>query len=206
MDNQFEPLHSGEIIEQFYPWEDASLENKEPIVDRETAFAMECEAIREANKTQGFEQGLLEANAEIEALKATLSDLITLIEKPVKLLDKALTAELVQVLFWIATSCIRVELSQSPEKIEAILNALKAELPSIQGDKQVSLHPKDIEYIEQHCAALNMDELKNILIADDNLSPGDFYIKSDAAIVDGRLTSRIRAIIATHIEVGSKDE
>ncbi|CEK11236.1 FliH/SctL family protein [Legionella hackeliae] len=195
MDKEFQPLYQERDKESFDIWE-LQVPEPEPIVevDPQKEFEDECERLREEARQQGYQEGMQQAALELETKRQELLTWFNLLKKPVILLDKKLSYELVQTITWICETCIGIELSIHPEKILILLEEIKKELPALQGDKQLLMNPMDVQYLRSELNEQEAAELKDILVADEKLERGDFYLKSDYSELDGRLKTRLQEI------------
>ncbi|KTD07219.1 FliH/SctL family protein [Legionella jamestowniensis] len=195
MDNEFQPLYQEKNKEDFNIWE-LKVSAPEPVIeiDPQEEFAKECEKLREEAKLQGYQEGMQKAALELETKKQELFGWINFLKKPVALLDKQLSYELIQTIAWVCEVCIGVEISFHPEKLLILLEEIKKELPSLQGDKQLFMNPVDVELLHNILNEQEIVELSNILVVDEKLERGDFYLKSNYSELDGRLKTRLQQL------------
>lgn len=204
MDMNFQPLYEAKNKDDFSVWELHSSEaDPEPEIDLQAQFSEECEQLREQARQEGYQQGLQQAVSEIKAQQAELAKWIQLIQSPINLLDRQVSEEIMQTIFWISKACIGFELSISPEKMLAVIDDIKKELPAIVGNKQLSVHPLDKEWLDNNLK--DESEIIDILVADSTLNRGDFYLHSEHCELDGRIEDRLQKILAAYLPV-SKDE
>ncbi|KTD16466.1 FliH/SctL family protein [Legionella jordanis] len=200
MTNDFQPLYEPEDKETFDVWE---LKTSEPVVvediDPNEELQKECERLREEAKKLGFEEGMQQAASELHKMRQDLLAWLEILQKPVLLLDEHLSYELVQTIAWICEHCIGIELSIHPEKLLTLLEEIKKELPSLQENKQLLMNPQDVEWLLNELDEKQSSELNNILIADDNLRRGDFYLKSAYSELDGRIKTRLEEILKKYL-------
>ncbi|ASQ45418.1 FliH/SctL family protein [Legionella clemsonensis] len=210
MKNEFQPLYQEKDKEEFNIWELKMPELKPAVeINPEEEFAKECEKLREEAKQQGYQEGLQKAALELEAKKQELLAWFHFFKKPVALLDKKLSHELIQTITWVCEVCIGIELSIHPEKLLLLLEDIKKELPTLQGERQLFMNPIDVQLLRSELNDQEIAELNNILIADEKLERGDFYLKSDYSELDGRLKTRLQQIFKKELSetaTNSQDE
>lgn len=199
MNKEFEPYYKDRDKDEFTDWDYKKHEGATPIINKEEEFQKECEALRQAAITKGYEEGMLKAAAELQEKKEELSDWIKFIQNPAALLDDNLTQEIIQTVIWLGTYCIGVELSVHPEKLRELFNHIKDELPSLQGNKVFAMNPEDISWIKTELSVSDVPGLHEILVEDPLLSRGDFYLKSEHSELDGRIQTRLITLFAKYI-------
>lgn len=205
MSNKFEPYYKKHSAAEFSAWE---YKKHTKVAEEElvsTTREDEEEQLKENERVQqeaikkGYEQGLLQAQVEIDAKKQELIDWIKLIQKPIQLIDDKLIQELIQTLIWLSTHCIGVELSVNPDKLRQLFKKIKDELPSLQGDKVFAMHPDDVSWIKRELGISEIPNLQDILTVDPSLSRGDFYLKSEHSELDARIQTRLVTLFAKYI-------
>lgn len=182
--------------DDFHPWEikPEQTEEEVPEVDPQLVFAEECARLRQLAEEEGYQAGYKKAEEEIAQLRNELQEWIDYLQNPLRMLDKSLSIEIVQTIQWLCTSCIGLELSLHPEKIMAVVDEIKQELPTIKGNKQLSMHPKDAEWLRNQLEKQKFFALTEILVEDGSLERGDFYLRSEFCELDGRLQTRLQQI------------
>jgi flagellar assembly protein FliH len=197
MSNQFEPYFKGSATPEFSQWhfgEDNA--QREPLIDPEEALANEYEKMKEEARESGYQEGLLQAKEEIQQQKEILQNTLQALLKPQQLLDQALIAEIVTTMIWLCQYCIEIELSVHPEKLQALIERIKTELPSLHGKKILMMHPDDLDWITQN---LKEEGLLSMLEANPSFFRGDFLLKSEDAVLDGALSTRLHTIFAEYL-------
>jgi flagellar assembly protein FliH len=199
MANEFEPSYKKEDT-GFNVWEYTKHKTDTvALVNPEEERLKEYEQLKQEAAKKGFEEGMEQAKAEITARKQELIKWGKLLQDPVQLIDDKLTQELIQTVVWLCTYCIGIELSVRPDQLRELLEHIKEELPSLQGNKLFAMHPDDIEWIKTEIGVTEIPGLLDILIADPSLSRGDFYLKSEHSELDGRIQTRLITLFAKYI-------
>jgi flagellar assembly protein FliH len=206
MPNKFEPYNKKQSNEnEFSHWEYQSKkapkkEIEEPVeIDEKEAFRIECELLRQDAIKKGYEQGLQQAQAELNEKKKEFACWFELIKNPVKLLDEHITQEMLQTIVWLCQHCIAVELSVHPEKLRDLLNKIKVELPTLNNHRMLAMHPLDVAWIQVEVGENEIPGLHEILVADSTLNRGDFYLKGEHSELDGRVHNRFASLFAKYI-------
>ena len=149
---------------------------------------------------RGFAQGLAEGRAEAEAHAKRLAALIEKLAKPFDDLDRAVEQELAGLVETIAVQLLRRELSTSAETLAAAAREAINSLPSATRDLVVKLHPDDARLVAEHLAA---DEPPRFAIEPDaRLARGDLVVSAERSEVDGRVETRVRALLDAADEAG----
>ncbi len=124
---------------------------------------------------------------------------MNLIQNPVELLDDALSQEIVQTIAWICEACIGIELSIHPEKLLTLLEEIKRELSTLQGNRELVMNSLDVEWLLNELNEQQVSGLSALLVADPTLSRGDFDLKSEYGEVDGSLKTRLQKLFKTYL-------
>ena len=193
MKTAFKPLGGIDKSKEFKIWAKPVVEEK----DNEEELVEQQALEEEKNKImeQAYQQGIESAQVEIQNLKNELSSLLSLVKKPLELIDKELESELLNTVLWLCKVCLKVELEQSPERITSIIEEIKPHLPAMQKDKKLLLNQSDIEFMKQFLKGGEHSDLIDIIIEDANLSRGEFRLISESSELDGRLEERLNAIL-----------
>ncbi len=201
MSQEFEPYNNEVKKSEFSAWkyQITKEEEPEPEINLEEELFKERERLRQEARDQGYAEGLLQGQAEINAQKVELMKWIELMLKPVQLIDEQLIQEMIQTIIWLCQHCIGIELSVNPEKLGSLINEIKGELPSLQGNKVFAMHPSDVDWIKAKIDEKEMPGLHQALVADPSLSRGDFYLKDEHSELDGRIQNRFATLLAKYI-------
>lgn len=206
VENNFQPLYEEKDKDSFNIWDIRGPEPEviEP-VDPQVEIEKECARLREEAKQAGYQEGLQQASADIQQLKQELNNWIVLLQHPVALVDSQLNQEIVKTILWVCEACIGIELSIHPEKLFALIEMIKQELPALQGDKQLFMNPVDVDYLTQELKESQDFDLTQFLMPDASLAQGDFYLKSDYTDLDGRLKTRLQKLFKSYLQEDSDD-
>ncbi|CDZ78604.1 Flagellar assembly protein FliH [Legionella massiliensis] len=201
MEDNFQPLYEEKDSEAFNIW-DIKGPEPEPVieVDPQEEFAKECERLREEARNTGYQEGLKQAAEHVQSKQRELAACITLLQQPTVLLDNALTQEIIKTIIWICEACIGIELSINPEKLTILMELVKQELPSLNGYKQLAMHPDDVDFIINELSEIRESAATYFLVADPTLKRGDFYLKNEYSDLDGRLSTRLQKLFETYLQ------
>lgn len=202
MSKEFEPYHDARKNTEFSTWDINHTKTEEqPIeINEHEAFLEECERLKQEAIARGYAEGMESAQAELTARQLQWVQWIELITKPIQLMDEHLTQEMIQTLIWICQYCIGIELTVNPEKLYALLEDIKQEIPSLKGPKKLSMHPDDIHWVKSEVDEKHFPGLHDMLLSDPTLNRGDFYLKGEHSELDGRLHTRLITLFAKYID------
>lgn len=206
MNKDFRPLYEDSSKNEFNVWDYTPIETTpRSSSDEQIEFTIECERLRDNARTQGYEEGIKQAQAEVEALKTELNAWLDFIKNPVQLLDKTLCQEMVNTIIWICQTCIGIELSITPEKMMVLMESIKKEFAGIRQNKQLAMNPEDIAWLKSQLS-MRDQEITDILAEDPSLKRGDFYLTSEHSELDGTLKTRIENLFASYYAADSEGE
>lgn len=171
----------------------------EPPVDIEAAQVQLLEQLKEEARLKGYEEGIRQAKETIELQQKALAQMTQALLKPAQLLDSALIKDVVHTIIWLSKACIGIELSIHPEKLQALLELIKEELPSLKGSKTLHMNPEDVEWIGNAIPEETFPGLHALLVADTNLARGDFVLNSDCSSIDGSLSTRLSQLFSEYV-------
>lgn len=202
MTKEFEPYTILERSTDFNVWdyaEDtvATEGGVELVVDSQVT---QLELLRQEAMDRGYAEGLAKAEEEIAQQKASLMSWITLLQKPVAIIDEALVQEMIQVIIWLSHYCIGIELSVHQDKLTAIIEEVKNEIPIIKGRKELWMNAEDVEWLKKQVGDAQYQDFLAMLHVDETLGRGDFYLKTSHSELDGRLNSRLVSLFANHLD------
>lgn len=201
MENDFQPLYEEKEGEAFSIW-DIKGQEPEPLIetDPQEELAKECERIREEAREEGYQKGLQQATDYLSKKQQDLELCINLLQQPISLIDNRLSQEVIKTIIWLCEACIGIELSIHPEKLITLWEQIKRELPTLQGDKKLAMHPDDVNYLTKELNELKESAPPSFLVADKSLKRGDFYLQNEYNDLDGCLKTRLQKIFETYLE------
>src|SRR5690606_2896939 len=156
--------------------------------------------VRDEAHARGFAQGLEEGRAEAEACARRLAALIDRLARPFEELDRAVEQELAALAETVAVQLLRRELSADGEALVAAVREAIDGLPSASRDLVVKPPPDDARLAAEH---LRDDDMQRFRVEPDaRLDRGDVVVTAEQSEVDGRVETRVRALLAAAYEAG----
>ena len=199
MNKDFQPQFEELDKNAFNAWEyKPVITPAQATVDEQLEFVIECQRLRDEARAEGYNAGLQQASQEIDKMKEELSEWLAFIQRPVQLLEDSLNQEIIKTIMWICEQCIGIEITAKPEQLMNLLQDIKKELPSLCQNKQLVMNPEDVEWLKSQLSQKYQDIIA-ILVADDTLLRGDFYLKSEHSELDGTLKTRLQNLITAHL-------
>lgn len=200
MTDTFEPAFKTRSAPVFHQWESTGeMVSPEPRVDEQELLRQTCEKLKEEAKAQGYAEGLKAAEESIKQQQKEFSHALNALLQPLQSLDEVLIKELILSVIWICKTCINIELSIHPEKLAMLFGLIKEELPSLKGNKILALHPEDLEWVRGQTQQEIYEEIQNMLVADPELTRGDFYLQSNQSVLDGQIVSRLTNLFSDYV-------
>ena len=152
--------------------------------------ALERQA-RDEGYAAGRAEGIADAAREQRAVVARLESLLESAARPLAALDDATEQELARLAVVIARRVLAHELATAPELIvQAVQQAARA-LPSATRELRVRVHPDDLAVLREHAVA----EEHWQLLPDPALARGDCLLESERSRLDGRVETRLAAVV-----------
>lgn len=141
----------------------------------------------ETGRTAGYQEGLAEAAAEADRLRALGDNL----RQNLNTLDQEIAEELLAVAVEIASQVLRRTLQLRPELLLPVIREAVAALPLHHGHPALYLNPDDANLVRTHLG----EQLAHNgwrIIEDSNITVGGCRIESGASEVDATLETRWR--------------
>lgn len=192
----FIPLNKDDTPKEFKAWDKPQELNQAP--SKEMIEQQQQENQRQQLFEQAYQEGLAKADEEIQQVKQQLMDLVSLIKKPLLLIDNALEDEILRTVTWFCKHCIGIEVEQSPEKLLVILQQIIPHLPIMDGQRKLYLSHDDISVISQLWQNNENKDLLDDIVEDSSLSRGEFLLSSNSSELDGRFEARLSAILQSN--------
>jgi len=149
-------------------------------------------------EAEGYQQGLKQAEAEIQSLKDELKTLINFIEQPLKYLNEEIEQQLTQVAVTLAQQLVRRELKIDPGEIVGLIRESVQLLPGNSRKIRIFLHPDDAELVKNVLQLDENDEEQSWkLIEDPMMTRGGCEIKSEQSVINASLENRLSQLAAS---------
>lgn len=185
------PVEPVRVVEEEIPAETVTLAEAEKIREQayQEGFSQGRREGFEQGQAEGLEQGLSEGRAaaktELDVQLQQLSQLQAAFRAPLQAQEQQLEQVLVGLVEKLAEAVVRAELRSRPELLVATLHESLALLPQHAGAIEVRVHPDDIAALEHLAEEQNLH-----FIADDALTPGGCYVRTDQSRIDARIETR----------------
>ncbi len=177
------------------------------------AAQQEAVNIKNQSRTEGYDQGLREAQKDSEAdRQAVLEQCKEILEEArrskIKIMESS-TADMARIAMAVAKKIIATELMTNPN---IITNVIREAIGFIDqaSNIHVYVNPQEIEKVLSDVAdnqlnEIGQRELKNEVVADKRIAVGGCVIESDMGIVDARIETRIEKVEQALQEVIADD-
>jgi flagellar assembly protein FliH len=167
------------------------------LVTRQQQQRLEQDAY-EQGFSKGYQEGLEQAQNEINQHIHHLQSLAATLATPLADLDKQVVDELVDLSMAVARQIIRRELKTSPGEIVAVIKEALSLLPVTATDVRLELHPEDAALVRN--ALLGSDgQAPWQIIEDPVLSRGGCRVSTSTSRIDATVENRINVAIAAVI-------
>lgn len=202
MTNEFEPYQADTKSKEFSIWDLPQQPQNTPQAEQvHQEIVDECELLRQQAISDGYAEGMQQAQQEIAQKKAELAYWIDALQKPMKQFDDKLTQEIIQTIIWLTEHCIHVQIAAQPELLKRMLTEIKHELPSLRDNQLFAMNPDDVEWLKREFPGQDIPGLHQILQPDPSLLNGDFYLRGEHTELDGRVRSRLATIFSKYIHI-----
>jgi flagellar assembly protein FliH len=200
MTNEFEPYQVDTKSKEFSIWDlPQQTQNTSQVDQQHQVLLDECEQLRQQAVSNGYAEGMQQAQQEIVQKKAELAYWINAMQKPMQHLDEKLTQEIIQTIIWLTEHCIHVQISAQPNALHTLLSEIKQELPSLRDNQLFAMNPEDVEWLKTEFSEQEIPGLHQILHPDPSLLRGDFYLRGEHSELDGRIRSRLATLFSKYI-------
>lgn len=155
----------------------------------------ELAALEQQARDEGYAAGQAEGRAAAQVqLRQRMAQLDALYEaaaRPLQMLDEQTERELARLATIVASRVIVHELRTAPELIANAVRQAASALPAATRELRVRVHPDDLALLQQFGTA----ESHWQLLPDSTLARGDCQLESARSRLDGRVETRLAAII-----------
>lgn len=161
----------------------------------------EADAIRESAQKEGYQAGLIQAQADIEELRNSLAQFMCTKQE---VFDE-IAPRLLEISVEIAQKIIKKEIEQGPEVLfNTIVDVLKTSISKDETKVTLRVNPAEVNEVKQAVPELlNLSgiDTKIVVLADDEVSEGGCQITTTNGIVDATLESRMRVVMQALREI-----
>ncbi len=168
----------------------------------------ELEEIRQAaqdeGQRQGYQQGLAQAQDEINAEKQKIAQVLQVLNEPLMVVSEVVEKDLVELCKHVMQALLKREYEQKPEELLGVIKRARAELmqPSLQ--LVIHMNPEDIACVRNAASANDLVNCQ--LVEDQTLGRGDCMVNTDQGRMDATLYHRIEALVSESLASGVNDE
>ena len=166
----------------------------------------EIQAIREAARQEGFEQGRADGYAqgqsEVRRLTAQIEGILDNFGRPLVKLEGEVVAALSELAVRIAGNLVGRAYEADPELLAALVHEALDSVRNVEREVEVRLHPDDIEALTPwlHLPA------NARLTPDPSLSRGDLRVHAETVRIDGTLDARLRGALETVLHARTRPD
>jgi len=161
------------------------------------------DALRQSERTRGYEEGLAAARAEMQRQLAELQArvrrfdaIVGLLAKPLSEVDEEVHRQLVLLAMAVGKHLARRELKSAPVEVIALIREAVSRLPATAREVRVHLHPEDAALVREHLSAPAQERAWS-MVEDPAQSRGGCLVRTDSSQIDARFESRVNAIVST---------
>lgn len=150
----------------------------------------QSEEARLAGFQQGYEEGLAQAQKELDVQRAQFEEILRAMAQPLARLDQAAEQELVELSLAVALQILRREITQDPKHVIGLIREAVGQLPAASRQIRVHLHPQDAKVVRE---TLNQqDDAQRWQIRDDPTLPrGGCQVHSETAFLDAGIDALV---------------
>lgn len=162
----------------------------------------ELEDMAEQARQEGYARGLREgreaAREEMASATARLAGLCDALARPLDEVDEQVESELAQLAVLIARRVVGHALRTQPEQLVPRVRELIGHLPAASRQVIIHVHPDEMRLLREHLPEAD-DRGWRIEEAAD-LQPGDCRIDTEHSRIDGRVQTRLDAVVGAILD------
>ncbi len=160
--------------------------------------ADDIEQWRQQAEEEGFQQGLIRAQQEAEALQHRLLQLIDFFEHPLQSLNEDIEHQLAQLAVTLAQQLVRRELKIEPGEIIGLIRDSVKLLPGNTRNISILLHPDDARLVRNALSLESGDEEHSWkLVEDPIITRGGCQISAPPSSINATLENRLSELAAS---------
>ena len=153
----------------------------------------EAHAIREIAAKEGYKNGLLEAQNEVEILKTSLSEFVS----AKKVAYEELSSHILEISLEVAKKIIKKEVETSNEVLKAVMAEVFDELGSNDEKVTVKVHPEDVDFARLSLPEILADSVvdaKIIVVGDELVEKGSCTVVASNGVIDANFSTQLSII------------
>lgn len=147
---------------------------------------------------EGYQQGLAQAQQELQETREQLQSIIDFFEHPLQALNDEVEQQLNLLAVTMAQQLVRREIKAEPGEIIGLIRECVQLLPASSRKIRIFLNPEDAELLRRTLQLdSNEEEQSWKLVEDPMITRGGCEIKSDKSIINATLENRLQSLAAT---------
>ncbi len=196
-------LSSDEIASAYERWEAPTMVSVSDIEESKfkMATAEELDAIRKAAQEDGFKDGfekglhdgLKAGQTQIQQQVSDLQTLISTLNTPLLGIEDVIEQQVVTLTTLLTRQVVLNELKMAPENIAELFKAALAQLPLMNRQLKIRIHPEDFKFIQQFTTSTAESEWQ--WVEDATMTRGGLDIDSIDTHIDATVETRIKNAI-----------
>ena len=152
----------------------------------------------EQNKQQGYQAGFSEgqaaAQASVDQRLAQISQLIELLESPLKQVDANLENELMALVVALTKHLLKCEITAQPDKIMPVIKDMLNSLPIINKTRLLYLNEEDKQIVDTALQNNTLSLTQCQIQVDTSLSRGEYRLETDSGDIDATIQTMLTSI------------
>jgi len=191
-------LHA-ESLTDVKAWDMPSVDGAEVVSLRSVNRTQsQYEKSRQDAVNQGYQEGIAQAQSEMQNKLAAFDPLFTLLAKPMSIIDEDIEQQLLQLVVTMTQQCIAKELTLQPELILTVIKACIKELPVTNTQYQLVLNSEDLELLK---SALEQSKVQCDIQSDPSILRGEFKIESENTTIDATIAAKLAQVCEKQLDM-----
>lgn len=153
----------------------------------------EAQNIREVAAKEGYKNGLLEAQNEIDILKSSLSDFVSAKQA----IYEDVSSHILEIAVEVAKKIIKKEVELSNEVLKSVMGEVFSELGSNEEKVTVKVNPEDVEFARASLPEILADstvDAKIVVVGDELVEKGSCTVIASNGVVDANFSTQLSII------------
>jgi flagellar assembly protein FliH len=160
--------------------------------------ADEIEQWHKQAREEGYQDGIKQAQQDVDELKKRLLALIHFFDKPLQSLNEEVEQQLTLLAVTLAQQLVRREIRTDPGEIVGLIRESVQLLPGSSRNIRISLHPEDAAMLRNTLQLdKNEEEQGWKLVEDPMITRGGCEIKADKSVINATLEKRLQSLAAS---------
>lgn len=200
MSDNFKPLDIANTPKTgtFDGWSNQNLSQPEEKVEMITP--QELESIKKQAYDEAYQQGLTQAQAEINEKVQIFASLANKLINPLLILDEELEKEVIQLVTWLVKQVLNAELTIEPQKLLGVFDQLKTLLPQHNKVTNLFLNAEDHKIIAEVGELVDIELEMDKIQVDPKLLRGEFTLETIDGELDATINARLQELVMNILE------